>query len=69
MVQPRDTRVLATRLGEAVELHELAAGHLHLDPTTPTCQRASHLVRDFAGGRARTQYKRAMNPMQPVNCL
>jgi pimeloyl-ACP methyl ester carboxylesterase len=48
IVRPRDTRVLATRLGGAVELHELAAGHLLLDPTTPTWPRVSYLVRDFA---------------------
>jgi pimeloyl-ACP methyl ester carboxylesterase len=36
VIRPRDTRLLATRLGGAVELHELAAGHLLLDPTSPT---------------------------------
>ena len=49
VVRPRDTRLLVTRLSGVVELHELAAGHLLLDPTTPTWQRVSHLVRDFAG--------------------
>ena len=50
VVRPRDTRVLGGRLRGPVQLHELAAGHLLLDPTTPAWEHVRDLILSFIQG-------------------
>jgi pimeloyl-ACP methyl ester carboxylesterase len=47
---PHDTRVLGGRLRGPVQLHELAAGHLLLDPTTPAWEHVRDLILSFIQG-------------------
>jgi carboxylesterase len=47
VVRLRDTRALAGRLGGRVQLHELAAGHLLLDPTTSAWGNVRDLILGF----------------------
>jgi carboxylesterase len=48
VVRPRDTRQLATRLGGPIQLHELAGGHLLLEPGGPDWDSVRELVVTFA---------------------
>jgi len=50
VVWPHDTRVLGGRLRGPVQLHELAAGHLLLDPTTPAWEHVRDLILSFIQG-------------------
>jgi carboxylesterase len=47
VVRPHDTRVLGRRLGGPVHLHELAAGHLLLDPTASAWEHVRDLILGF----------------------
>jgi carboxylesterase len=47
VVRPHDTRVLGGRLRGPVQLHELAAGHLLLDPTTPAWEHVRDHILSF----------------------
>jgi pimeloyl-ACP methyl ester carboxylesterase len=47
VVRPNDTRALVGRLAGRVQLHELAAGHLLLDPTTSAWEHVRELVLSF----------------------
>lgn len=48
IVRPGDTRQLATRLAGAIQLHEVAAGHLLLDPGGSAWHTVRQLVVTFA---------------------
>jgi pimeloyl-ACP methyl ester carboxylesterase len=48
VVRPRDTRQLATRFAGAIQLHEVAAGHLLLEPGGPAWGSVRELVVTFA---------------------
>ena len=48
VVRAHDTRLLATRLGGPIQLHELPAGHLLLQPDLPAWHQVRSLILAFA---------------------